>query len=134
MSGLGGIVAGVADDIAPGLQYPLASKRGAQHVQQRNSSPFYPATSNTYSVASGQRVIRVLVSDSGSSMLDLSTVRIAHRIKNLSAKSPAFTGRHLACMLSRATTRVKGVQVDDELVYTCVVDCCRVSFRECQVL
>ena len=115
MSGLDGIVAGVADDIVPGLQYSLASKRGTQYVKQRNSSSFYPATPIAYSVASGQRVIRVLISDSGSSMLGLSTVRIARRINNLSANPLAFTGRHSACMFSRATTSVKGVQVDDVL-------------------
>jgi hypothetical protein len=43
MSGLDGIVAGVADDIVPGLQYSLATKRGAQYVKQRNSSTFYPS-------------------------------------------------------------------------------------------
>ena len=121
MSGLDGIVAGVADDIVPGRQYSLASKRGVQYVKQRNSSTFYPATSNTYSVSSGQRVIRVLISDSGSSMLDLSTVRIAMRIKNNSADPLVFTGRHLACMCSRVITRVKGVQVDDVLFYNRLV-------------
>jgi hypothetical protein len=50
-------------------------------------------------------------------MLDLSTVRIAMRIKNNAAANPlVFTGRHLACMFSRVTTSVKGVQVDDVLV------------------
>jgi hypothetical protein len=42
MSGLDGIVAGVADDIVPGLQYSLASKRGAQYVKQRNSVDVLP--------------------------------------------------------------------------------------------
>ena len=66
MSGLDSIVAGIEDDIIPGLQYSLASKRGAKYVKQRNSSTFYPATSNTYSVTSGQRVIRVVLADSRS--------------------------------------------------------------------
>ena len=110
MSGLDGIVAGVADDIVPGLQYSLASKRGAQYVKQRNSSTFYPATSNTYSVTTGQRTVRVVLADSGSSMLDLSTVRIMLNIKNNDgANSLALTGRHLACMFSRVTARVKGM-------------------------
>ena len=111
MSGLDGIVAGVADDIVPGLQYSLASKRGAKYVKQRNNSTFYPNTSNTYSVKSGQKTIRVLISDAGSSMLDLSTVRIACRISNTDATNPlVFTGRRWACMFMRATTRIKGVQ------------------------
>ena len=100
----------------PGSSIPWRAS-GAQYVKQRNSSTFYPATSNTYSVSSGQRVILVLISDSGSSMLDLSTVRIAMRIKNNDANPMVFTGRHLACMFSRVTTRVKGVQVDDVLFY-----------------
>ena len=54
MSGLDGIVAGVADDIVPGLQYSRATKRGAKYVKQRNNSSFYPTTSNTYSVSTGQ--------------------------------------------------------------------------------
>ena len=66
-------------------------------------------------------MIRVLISDSGSSMLDLSTVRIAMRIKNNDANPLVFTGRHLACMFSRVTTRVKGVQVDDCLFYNRLV-------------
>ena len=43
MSGLDGIVAGVADDIVPGLQYSLATKRGAKYVKQRRSSPQFAA-------------------------------------------------------------------------------------------
>ena len=121
MSGLDGIVAGVADDIVPGLQYSLATKRGAQYVKQRNSSTFYPNTSNTYSIASGQRTIRVLISDAGSSMLDLSTVRIACRINNTGGEPLLFTGRHLACMFMRATTRIKGVLVDDVQYYNRLV-------------
>jgi hypothetical protein len=118
MSGLDGIVAGVADDIVPGLQYSLATKRGAKYVKQRNNSTFYPNTSNTYSVKSGQKTIRVLISDAGSSMLDLSTVRIACRINNTSGDKPLiFTGRHLGCMFYRVTTRIKGVIVDDVQYY-----------------
>ena len=33
MSGLDSIVAGIEDDIIPGLQYSLASKRGAKYVK-----------------------------------------------------------------------------------------------------
>ena len=117
MSGLDGIVAGVADGIVPGLQYSLATKRGAKYVKQRNSSTFYPNTSNTYSITSGQRTIRVLFSDAGSSMLDLSTVRMACVIRNNGPNPLVFTGRHLACMFQRITTRVKGVQVDDIQFY-----------------
>ena len=117
MSGLDGIVAGVADDIVPGLQYSLATKRGAKYVKQRNNSTFYPNTSNTYSVSTGQRTIRVLISDAGSSMLDLSTLRIACRINNTSANPLIFTGRHLGCMFYRVTTRIKGVVVDDVQYY-----------------
>ena len=122
MSGLDSIVAGIEDDIIPGLQYSLASKRGAKYVKQRNSSTFYPATSNTYSVTSGQRAIRVVLADSGSSMLDLSTVRVCLKIKNKSNDAPlALTGRHLACMFSRVTARVRGVITDDVMYYNRLV-------------
>jgi hypothetical protein len=40
-------------------------------------------------------VIRVLISDSGSSMLDLSTVRIAMRIKNNGAQPAGVYGSPL---------------------------------------
>ena len=121
MAGLDGLVAAIADDIVPGLQYSLANKRGAKYVKQRNSSTFYPSTSNTYSITSGQRTIRVLFSDAGSSMLDLSTVRMACVIRNNGANPLVYTGRHLACMFQRITTRVKGVQVDDVQFYNRLV-------------
>ena len=118
MSGLDSIVAGIEDDIIPGLQYSLASKRGAKYVKQRNSSTFYPATSNTYSVATGQRTVRVVRADSGSSLLDLSAVRILLNIKNNDGTNAlALTGRHLGCIFSRINARVKGVITDDVLFY-----------------
>ena len=73
---LDALVATVEDDVLPGLAYSLGSKRGAAYVKERNFSTFHPATSNTYSIPA-QRVIRVVLSDSGSVMLDLSTVRVA---------------------------------------------------------
>jgi hypothetical protein len=78
---LDALVATVEDDVLPGLAYSLGSKRGAAYVKERNFSTFHPATSNTYSIPA-QRVIRVVLSDSGSSMLDLSTVRVACTIRN----------------------------------------------------
>jgi hypothetical protein len=42
MSGLDSIVAGIEDDIIPGLQYSLASKRGAKYVKQRNCVDVLP--------------------------------------------------------------------------------------------
>ena len=73
---LDALVATVEDGVTPGLAYSLGSKRGAAYVKERNFSTFHPATSNTYSIPA-QRVIRVVLSDSGSSMLGLSTVRVA---------------------------------------------------------
>ena len=84
---LDALVATVEDDVIPGLAYSLGSKRGAAYVKERNFSTFHPATSNTYSIPA-QRVIRVVLSDSGSSMLDLSTVRVACTIKNKSGTQP----------------------------------------------
>ena len=124
MSGLDSIVAGIADDIISGLQYSLASKRGAKCVKQRNSSTFYPATSNTYSVSTGQRTVRVVLADSSSSMLDLSTVRVCLKIKNKADVSLVLTGRHLGCLFSRITCRGKGVITDDVLYYKSSAACC----------
>jgi hypothetical protein len=117
---LDALVATVEDDVLPGLAYSLGSKRGAAYVKERNFSTFHPATSNTYSIPA-QRVIRVVLSDSGSSMLDLSTVRLQCTIRNTSPSEGGqplyFTGRHLACMFQRATVRVKGVITDDVSYY-----------------
>jgi hypothetical protein len=113
---LDALVATVEDDVLPGLAYSLGSKRGAAYVKERNFSTFHPSTSNTYSIPS-QRVIRVVLSDSGSSMLDLSTVRVACTIKNTGTRDLYLTGRHLACMFQRATVRVKGVITDDVSYY-----------------
>ena len=113
---LDALVATVEDDVLPGLAYSLGSKRGAAYVKERNLSTFHPATSNTYSIPS-QRVLRVVLSDSGSSMLDLSTVRVACTIRNTGAEDLYLTGRHLACMFQRATVRVKGVITDDVSYY-----------------
>ena len=109
-------VATVKDDVLPGLSYSLASCRGAAHVRERNFSTFHPATSNAYTIPS-QRVTRVVLSDSGSSMLDLSTVRVACTIRNTGTQDLVLTGRHLACMFQRVTVRVKGVITDDVSYY-----------------
>ena len=78
---LDSLVATVEDDVLPGLSYSLASRRGAAYVRERNFSTFHPATSHAYTIP-WQRPIRVVLSDSGSSMLDLSTVRVASTIRN----------------------------------------------------
>ena len=110
------MVATVEDDLLPGLSYSLASRRGAAYVRERNFSTSHPATSNTYTIPS-QQVIRVVLSDSGSSMLELSTVRVACTIKNTGAQSLVLTGRHLACMFQRVAVRVKGVITNDVSCY-----------------
>ena len=103
--------------VLPGLAYSLASKRGAAYVKERNFSTFHPATSTTYSIPE-QRVIRVVLSDSGSGMLDLSTVCVACTITNKSGTQPLYlTGRNLACMFQRTTVRCKGVITDDVSYY-----------------
>ena len=59
-----------------------------------------------------------MLSDSGSSMLDLSTVRVACTIRNTSTTQPlVLAGRHLACMFQRVTVRAKGVITDDVSCY-----------------
>ena len=113
---LDNLVASVEDDILPGLAYSLASRRGAQYVRERIFSTYHPATSNTYTIPA-QRVIRVMLSDGGNSMLDLSTVRVACTIRNTGAQNLVLAGRHLACMFQRVTVRVKGVITDDVSYY-----------------
>ena len=97
---LDSLVASVEDDVLPGLAYSLASRRGAQYVRERNFSTYHPATSNTYTIPA-QRVIRVMLSDSGNRMLDLSTVRVACTIRNTGAQDLILTGPHLACMFQQ---------------------------------
>ena len=85
------LVATVEDDVLPGLSYPFASRRGAAYVREHNFSTFHPATPNTYTILS-QRAVRVVLSDNGSSMLDLSTIGVACAIKNTGSRissSPA---------------------------------------------
>ena len=113
---LDSLVASVEDDVLPGLAYSLASRRGAGYVRERNFSTFHPATSNTYTIPA-QRVIRVMLSDGGNSMLDLSTLRVACTIRNTGAQNLVLTGRDLACMFQRVTVRVKGVIMDDVSYY-----------------
>jgi hypothetical protein len=54
-------------------------------------------------------------------MLDLSTVRVCLKIKNKANAPLALTDRHLACMFSRVTARVKGVITDDVMYYNRLV-------------
>ena len=68
---LDAIVATVEDAIVPGLGYSLHTQKASSYVRERNFSTFHPSGSNIYSVASGQRVIRFLISDGGKAMLDL---------------------------------------------------------------
>ena len=107
----------VEDDVLLGLSYSFASRRGDAYVRERNFSTFHPATSNAYTILS-QRAIRVVLSESGSSMLDVSTVRVACAIRNTSATQPLVrTGRHLACMFQRVTVHVEGAITDDVSYY-----------------
>ena len=105
---LDSLVATVEDDVLLGLSNSLASRRGAAYVRERNFNTFHPATSSADTIPS-QQVIRIALSDSGSSMLDLSTVRVAYTIRNTGTQDLVLTGRHLACMFQRVTVRVKGV-------------------------
>jgi len=59
MSNLDAIVATVDDAVIPGLGYALSAQQSASYVRDRHFSTFYPSGSNVYSVASGQRVLRL---------------------------------------------------------------------------
>ena len=118
MSNLDAIVATVEDAIVPGLGYSLHTQKAAGYVRERNWSTFHPSGSNIYSVASGQRVVRFLISDGGKAMLDLHTLRLNFQITNTDGTNPLYlTGRHPACLFSRLTVRVAGTQVEDILYY-----------------
>ena len=120
MSNLDAIVATVDDAVIPGLGYVLSTQRGASYVRERHFSTFYPSGSNVYAVASGQRVLRFLISDGSKSYLDLNTIRLCFDITNANTtagKNLKLSGEHAACLFSRLTVRIAGVDVEDILYY-----------------
>jgi hypothetical protein len=119
MSNLDAIVSTVDDAVVPGLGYSLGTQQTASYVRERHFSTFYPSGSNVYSVASGQRVLRFLISDGSKSYLDLNTIRLCFDITNTSAnaRNLLLSGEHAACLFSRLTVRIAGVDVEDILYY-----------------
>ena len=120
MSNLDAIVATVDDAVIPGLGYSLSAQQSASYVRDRHFSTFYPSGSNVYSVASGQRVLRFLISDGSKSYLDLNSVRLCFDITNTNTtdgKVLKLSGEHAACLFSRLTVRIAGVDVEDILYY-----------------
>ena len=116
MSNLDSVVSAAIEDSAlvPGLSFSLSSQKGASFVRARNWSTFYASGSNIYSVGTGQRVLRFLISDGGKSMLDCSTVRLNFQITNTDGTNPlVLSGRHPACLFYRAQLRVGGSLVED---------------------
>jgi hypothetical protein len=118
MSNLDGIVATLDEGLLPGLNFSLSNHQAAGYVRERNFSTYYPSGSNVYSPSTGQRVIRVLVSDGGKSMLDLSSVRLSFDITNTHAANALYlAGGHLGCLFQRLTLRIAGTQCEDILFY-----------------
>ena len=120
MSNLDAIVSTLDETIMPGLGYSLATQQAAGYVRERHFSSFYPSGSNIYSVASGQRVLRFLISDGSKSHLDLNTIRLCFDITNTTAthgRQLKLSGEHAACLFSRLTVRIAGVDVEDILYY-----------------
>ena len=118
MSNLDAIVATVDDAVIPGLGYSLSTQQSASYVRDRHFSTFYPSGSNVYSVASGQRVLRFLISDGSKSYLDLNSVRLCFDITNTNTtggRDLYLSGEHAACLFSRLTVRISGVDVEDIL-------------------
>jgi hypothetical protein len=116
MSNLDSVVSAAIEDsaIVPGLSFSLSSQKGASFVRARNWSTFYASGSNIYSVGTGQRTLRFLLSDGGKSMLDCSTVRLNFQITNTDGANPlVLSGRHPACLFYRAQLRVGGSLVED---------------------
>ena len=120
MSNLDAIVSTLDESVVPGLGYSLNTQQTASYVRERHFSTFYPSGSNVYSVASGQRVLRFLISDGSKSYLDLNTIRLCFDITNTTAtdgKNLLLSGEHAACLFSRLTVRIAGVDVEDILYY-----------------
>ena len=65
--------------------------------------------------STGRRVVRILVSDGGKSMLDLSTVRLSFDIVNneTTGDKKLFLPSHLGCLFQRLTLRIAGTQCED---------------------
>ena len=135
MSNLDAIVSTLDESVVPGLGYSLSTQQTASYVRERHFSTFYPSGSNVYSVASGQRVLRFLISDGSKSYLDLNTIRLCFDITNTnttSGKNLLLSGEHAACLFSRLTVRIAGVDVEDLLYsYTTIAmsACCRTFVR-----
>ena len=119
MSNLDSIVATLDEGVIPGLNFSLSNHQAAGYVRERNFSTYYPSGSNIYSPSTGQRVIRILVSDGGKSMLDLSTIRLSFDIVNTetTGDKKLFLPGHLGCLFQRLTLRIAGTQVEDILFY-----------------
>ena len=130
MSNLDAIVATVEDAIVPGLGYSLHTQKASSYVREYKFSTFRPSGSNIYSVASGQRVIRFLISDGGKAMLDLHTLRLNFQITNTDAANPLYlTGRHPACLFSRLTIRIAERRWRISSTTTASSGCFRISAR-----
>ena len=119
MSNLDSIVATLDEGLLPGLNFSLSNHQAAGYVRERHFSTFYPSGSNIYSPSTGQRVIRILVSDGGKSMLDLSTVRLSFDIVNTETTGDKnlFLPSRLGCLFQRLTLRIAGTQCEDILFY-----------------
>ena len=116
MSNLDSVVSAAIEDraVVPGLSFNLSSQKGASFVRARNWTTFYTSGSNIYSPTTGQKTARILLSDSGRSMLDCSTVRLNFQITNTDNTNPlVLSGRHPACLFYRAQLRVGGALVED---------------------
>ena len=116
MSQLGQIVASVEDSILPGMNYSLNNRKGASFVHQRVLSTFFPTTSGVYSPAA-QRSVKIMFSDSGNGFLDLATIRISLRIRNIETNPLRLTGGRSACIFQRLQSRIRRQLADDVLYY-----------------
>jgi hypothetical protein len=108
----------------------VTERKGISTKSHYVSKTFYPSGSNVYSVASGQRVLRFLISDGSKSYLDLNSVRLCFDITNTNTtggKNLLLSGEHAACLFSRLTVRIAGIDVEDILYYNRYVGCCRIS-------
>ena len=111
--GLESVAASQEDVLFPGLHDKLP--QGAQYVSGRRFATFYPQGSNVHSPTSGTRLIRFVLSDA-TSLLDLSTFRLAFTLANTSAdRELRPTGHPGMCRFQRAGVYVGGWLIEDVL-------------------
>ena len=121
MSTLDTIVASAEDSLLPGS--------GHQLLAQQQAWSFLRASARADHVLSptSQLGLKFMMSDAGNGFLDLASIRVSMRIRNLDGTNLdgtnplLLTGAHSACLFTRLQSRLRGQLVDDILMYNRLV-------------